>query len=496
MRFPLLPLALLPLTLGCPGGEPVHIPTEETGDSTPPDTQETAEDTGAPEPEEIDVRWEWDPDDFYEIHDVGPDQDYASPCDVPWDELDGGALVRIHHQPEPYRCKWTITTEAYENHPLVIMGVASEEGELPVISGVDALTPTDVPLFQEDGWVVRVGGAEQDDVATWLYLQDLIIEGAHPDNSFTDDEGSTVSYGNTAAALRIEQASDIHLQGLELRHSLSGLRVEAGGERVLVSASWLHSNGSATMASACNACAEAAGITWEYTRFGPVVDGAISANIVDHSAGLVLRYSWIEGGNRQLELKASAEPGVTGAPDYDRILVYGNTFIEGDGDGSAQLLLFGGGGSEAPRPGALYLYDNTFLSQRSDRTTVMAVSSSQHEVQLHNNVLHATAGGKLLTLLSGDGPVTMGANWITTGWMETAEGASELVDDQGSIDGDDPGFLDLEGHDLQPAPSSPLQGTAGALPGALDDHPVAFQYLQHQRAAERSDPEDLGAFEG
>jgi hypothetical protein len=489
-RLPLL-LCLVPLSFGCPGGEPVPVLPE---DSEPPvDTGDSAPDTGPPVEQEVEIGVEWDAADFYTIYDIGPGQELTSPCEVPWGEIQGGTLVRIHHQDEPYRCKWAITTEAYENHPVVIMGVPSEDGELPEISGEGAVTPEGVSWYQEDRWVVRVGGEEQTDVATWVWIQDLRISGARPSNSFSDDQGATTAYAATAAALRIEHASDVHLHGLELSDSNSGLVAAAGSQDVEVVACWIHDNGSAATGTAANASTEVVGVTIEYSRLGPMAVGATGPNLQDRSAGLVLRYSWIDGGDHPIELMGSSDPAITGDPDYQQVFAYGNVFLQDDDGG--QLVQYGGEGS-ALRPGSLHFTHNTVLTQRSDKTVLFVMPSAQQQAWLTNNILHATAGGSLLQLHSGEGAITLADNWLTDGWLASPTGASEHVTDQGNTTGEDPGFADLDTLDLHIATDSPCQGLAGDADAETRDHPIEYQYMKHQRRALREVVEDLGAFEG
>jgi hypothetical protein len=488
--LPLL-LCLVPLSLGCPGGEPVPVLPDDT--EAPVDTDDTAPDTAPPIEEEVVIGVEWDAADFYTIYDIGPDQEYASPCDIPWGELQGGSLVRIHHQAEPYRCKWAITTEAYENHPLVIMGVPNEDGDLPVISGEDAATPADVSWYQEDRWVIRVGGEEVADVATWLWIQDLHITGARPSNSFIDDQGTTTAYTNTAAALRIEQATNVHLHGLELSDSNNGLVAAAGSQDVQVAACWIHDNGSTTTGTAVNAYAESIGITFEYSRLGPMAAGSSGANLQDRSAGLILRYNWFDGGDHPLEIMGSSEPTITGEPAYAEVFAYGNVFLQDDSGG--HLVQYGGEG-QALRTGTLHFFHNTVLSQRSDKSLLFVLPSPLQQAVLNNNILHSTAGEGMLQLLSGEGTITMADNWLTEGWLAVPTGSSDLVQDHGTTTGADPSFTDPDNLDLHIATDSPCQGLAGEPHADAAEHPIEYQYMKHQRRALREAPEDPGAFEG
>ena len=54
-----------------------------------------------------------------------------------------------------------------------------------------------------------------------------------------------------------------------------------------------------------NAYTEALGIVYQFNHFGPLCASCLGNNLKDRSAGTVVRYNWIEGGNRQLDLVES-----------------------------------------------------------------------------------------------------------------------------------------------------------------------------------------------
>ncbi len=489
------PLALIPLlAMGCPGGEPVPILPE---DSEPPsDTADSAPDTGPPEEVEVDFAPAWDPSDFYTILDVGPDGDFASPCEIEWSEVDSGTLVRIQARAEPYRCKIAVTTQAYENHPLVILGMPDEQGNLPVISGEDAVTSPDTELVQQQRWVLQLGGDDASQPASWVWVQDLVLTGARSDHAYTDNNGSPGSFADNAAAVRVAHGSDLHLVGLELSDSNNGLVIEPGAQRVQLAGAWLHGNGNPALGSTGNAQSEARGVTYEFCRFDALIDGATGSDLLDRSAGLVLRYSWLDSAAMPLSLLASTQPAITADPGYQRAMIYGNVIVVPQDAVENRIVQYGGDGASELRPGTLHLYHNTVISQRSDRSFLVVLPSAKQRAEIHNNVIHAPVEGHKLTVLSGEGSVLLADNWLQEGYRHTSAGESELVDDQRSVTGVEPGFVDLDQLDLHLELDSPCQGLAGEGAGDAAEHPVQYQYLMHQRAALREQVEDLGAFEG
>src|SRR3970282_1976293 len=133
---------------------------------------------------------------------------------------------------------------------------------------------------------------------------------------------------------------------------------------------------------------EAAGIVFQFNRFGPLCTGCDGNNLKDRSAGTVIRYNWIEGGNRQLDLVDSDV--LYTDPAYATTFVYGNVLIEPDGAGNRQIVHYGGdGGDEAVyRKGTLHFYANTVVSTRAGNTTLFRLSSPDESADCRNNVLY------------------------------------------------------------------------------------------------------------
>jgi hypothetical protein len=123
-----------------------------------------------------------------------------------------------------------------------------------------------------------------------------------------------------------------------------------------------------------NAYSATAGIVYQFNSFGPLREGCGGNNLKDRSAGTVIRYNWIAGGNRQLDL-VDAEDSASLREDsrYQETYVYGNVFVEYDGADNNQIVHYGGdSGDEATyRPGTLHFYHNTVVSYREGTTTLI-----------------------------------------------------------------------------------------------------------------------------
>src|SRR5690606_38049355 len=101
-------------------------------------------------------------------------------------------------------------------------------------------------------------------------------------------------------------------------------------ENITVSHNYIYGNGVNGSILQHNSYCEAYNILYEYNRFGPLLSGAGGGALKDRSAGCVVRYNWIESGNRQLDLVEADGSGLEQAPNYGVTHVYGNILIEPD----------------------------------------------------------------------------------------------------------------------------------------------------------------------
>jgi hypothetical protein len=127
---------------------------------------------------------------------------------------------------------------------------------------------------------------------------------------------------------------------------------------------------------------EAIGITFQYNHLGALLPGAGGNNLKDRSAGLVVRYNWIEHSNRQLDLVHAEDSSLVRAdPRYRVTYVYGNVIIEHPNSGNNDICFYGGDGGSAQkfRKGTLYFYNNTVVSDRTDNTRLFPHGDQRRE---------------------------------------------------------------------------------------------------------------------
>jgi len=441
----------------------------------------------------------WDPADFDNVYEVGPGQDYLDPSEVPWESLGPSTLVRIHWRSQPYAAKWVINTAATAAAPLVVTGVP-DSGRLPVISGDGAVTRLALDYWNEDRSIIKIGGSNLPTdtvVPAYVWVEALDIEGARPPLGFTDDAGNPGSYSMNAAAIHIEIGDHITVRGCRLADAGNGLFASSGASNVVISGNYVVGNGNVGSIYEHNSYTEAFGITFEYNHYGPLCAGCDGNNLKDRSAGTVIRYNWIESGNRQLDLVESDDAGFIADPSYRTTLVYGNVLVEPDGAGNSQIVHYGGDGGDQTkyRKGTLYFYANTVVSTRGGNTTLLRLSSAGESADVRDNLVAADAGAGYLAISAGSGAVALRDNWLQGGWVDSHDTLTGTVDDQGNLGGAAPGFSDAGGGDYTLASGSPCIGAAGPLASGVP--PVDRQYLPDQRGEARPDDgdPDIGAFE-
>lgn len=442
-------------------------------------------------------------------YEVGPGKTYLSAGAVPWESLQPGDLVLISWRPNPYKEKWVICRQGTAANPIIVRGVPGPNGELPVIDGNGASTRTALNYWNESRGVLKIGGANTpaDTMPQYITIENLEFRGARPPYTFTAANGSSQSYVNNAAAIYIEKGEHITIRNCILDDSGNGLFAGSGGPTqpsrdFLIEGNYIHGNGNQGSAYEHNNYTEVLGIVFQYNHFGPLRAGANGNNLKDRSAGLVVRYNWIEGGNRQLDLvDAEDSSAIASDPSYRSTLVYGNVLVEPAGDGNRQIIHYGGdsGSTTIYRKGTLYLYNNTIVSTRTDRTTLLRLSTNDETCDSRNNIVYVSAAGNTLSLLDQSGTLNLSHNWFKPGRVSTFGTLEGTIGDDGtSITGASPGFLDEAGQDFHLTAGSAARNAATALAAAvLPANSLVRQYVRHQSSEPRPNDAapDIGAYE-
>tara|TARA_R110002049_G_scaffold218689_1_gene390296 strand:+ start:653 stop:2077 length:1425 start_codon:yes stop_codon:yes gene_type:complete len=432
---------------------------------------------------------------FAREFEIGPRQPLKEISQVPWESLAPGDHVKIHWREDPYAEKWVLCCQGTSSTPITISGVLGPQGQRPVIDGRNATTRSALNYWGEERGVLKIGGANRpaDRMPSHIVVENLEIQNGLKSLPFSGRKGTGV-YSKDAAGVIVEKASHLTLRNLVIHDCSNGLMVSPQSSNIIVEYCYFFDNGNPNTVTEHNVYTEANGMTFQFNRFGPLRQGCRGNNLKDRSAGLVVRYNWIEGGNRQLDLvDSTGNPKIVASSAYRQTWVYGNTLIEREGDGNNQIVHYGGdsGNTATYRKGTLFFFHNTIISARSTPTMIFRLSSSGESVDCRNNIFYATVKGAEISLTYTTGDLTVGRNWLSRGWILSPDHhEGNFVGKENLISGDDPGFESLEQGDFS------LKGTSACLqegevlaPEIKATHPLLWRYVKHQRSSER-DPDE------
>jgi hypothetical protein len=438
----------------------------------------------------------WNPASFATVYDVGPGKPYATPSDVPWESVGPGTLVRIYRRPTPYADKFVIAATGTATAPIVILGVPSG-GLLPEITGANAVTRLALDYWSETRGIIKIGGSTvpAGTTAKHVVVECLDISGAVSPNQFTDDAGAITSYETNAAAIFVEAGDYVTIRNNRLHGCGNGLFVAQASSHLLVSGNQILGNGNVGSSTLHNSYVESLGAVYEFNRFGDLLAGSLGNNVKDRSSGLIVRYNWIEGGSRALDMVDSTYAPIWGAPDYQDGVVYGNVLVEKP-VGNRQVVHFGGDNSPPSyRTGTLYFYDNTVVSERTDLATVVRLSSASATFDARNNIFFAQSGGSNLAVLEDAGTAILRGNWLPTGWLLGSPSLTGTVTSTAAKVGLDPGFTDVVARNYALTAGAGARGIAVPLSAAVAAYPVTMQYVAPASGTVRASATAGGAFE-
>ncbi len=439
-------------------------------------------------------------EDFDHVYNVGPGQAYGDPSQVPWESLMPGSLVRIHFRMLPYAHKWVIAVAGTPGSPIVVRGIP-KNGVLPVITGENAVTRQELDFWNENRSVIKIGGSSNpSQIPSHIVIENLDIRSARPPYTFTDDRGNLKPYSKTASCIHGETGENITIRNCILQDSGNGFFSSAQTSDLVIEGNHIHGNGIENSIFHHNNYTESLGIIFQYNRFGPLRSGCRGNNLKDRSAGTIVRYNWIEAGNRCLDLVDSDHARLINDPSYRATHVYGNILIKGDVVENSQVLHYGGDSGDLTRyrQGTLWFFNNTVVSYRSGNTTLMRLSSNGEHAKVFNNILFTSAPSGRLAMLDAQGVMALHHNWLTRGWVDSHSGLTGTITGWANLEGTSPGFMNMADQNFHPAASSPCRDQADAIPSdILPAHDLGLEYVRHALFQDRprDGKTDMGAFE-
>ncbi len=414
--------------------------------------------------------------------------DAASFARVPWNALGPGDTVRIHAG--TYAIPFQIQTSGTATEPIRICGVPDSNGNLPVLTGANAGPGNVIAAQQPYGRiVVQNSGYEGVNCARATNCS----QPPEPDPHSIEIEGLRVQsaysgYGRSAGAapwqagagsFRI-QGRDVVIRGNEITDSSNGIfalsqTVDIESRmvrRLTVEGNAIYGNGEVSGFSQHNNYLQGDLLLFQFNWVGTVRPGAAGDSVKVRSAGAVLRYNYVQGSARVLDMNELqdwedfgvpqlyyADNVATGAPadptgiadlaavaerlqsDY----VYGNVFDNNARDGMSAgfpIHYFPDVFGNREKGGTGYFYYNTDrevhdaaayqgFTDLIDSSRTGGVPLVWPQTRLTNNVIDlecatpqcANGMAGFSFTASDQDIVGLDRNWITAGWNTTPLGA-------------------------------------------------------------------------
>lgn len=479
----------------------------------------------------------------FKVYEVGEDKEFTSLFDVPWGELMPGDIVKIYWREEPYREKICISRAGTEDAPITISGVPGPEGQLPVITGEDAVVSPKYSFWNDNRAVLKIGGAryagnmsdpDAGEVPKYIIVENLDLKSARPPYggeegyTYTNHNGVLSSYATNASAIYIEYGENITIRNCDMHDCGNGFFTAGQTKNILVQGNRIYDNGIRGRILEHNVYTETENIIFEYNYLGPVREPTLGVscggNLKDRSAGTVIRYNYIVGANRALDLVESES--FVDLPQYRQTYVYGNVMIDIGQGTNPNMVHYGGDngiiydddwnpiGDDTTnyRKGTLYFYNNTLIHRRPGVQQIFQIQSNDETVDARNNIFYMTGDEKILmdsgVFGNGSGKLHLKNNWINEGYSIlpsgiTMEGGAEVTIEN-MIVGKHLKFVDEANDDFRLLPGSSCvdRGTALNPDVIAAGHDLLFQYVKHHKAILRMTSEtpedkvlDIGAFE-
>ena len=144
---------------------------------------------------------------------------------------------------------------------------------------------------------------------TNIVIENLEIRSARPPYTFSNSKGETETYDQSASSVRFLVSDGAVLRNCVIRDSSMGIISSGRTTRNLTIEGCLFvDNGLEGQVWVHQSYLSSDGIVYQYNHYAPLRTGCTGSNLKDRSAGNVVRYNWIEGGNKQMDFPDGGYP--------------------------------------------------------------------------------------------------------------------------------------------------------------------------------------------
>ena len=440
------------------------------------------------------------------VYEVGPGKTYAEVENVPWESIAPGDTVNIYWRSTPYRSKWVMTVQGTQGSPVLVHGVPDGSGALPIIDGENAITRTSLSYWSENRGIIKLGEASvpADATPSWITFENLQIRNGRLGIYFYDDLGAQIQYNKNAAAFFIVKGDHITVRNCIINGNGNGFFTfstdAAQSSNIVLEGCYVYDNGADASIYEHNSYCESLGITYQYNHYGPLRTNCPGNNLKDRSAGMVIRYNWIESGNRQLDIVDPEDSGVLGNARLVRQRIHLRQLSSGEHvrqpPGSPLRRRHG---RRLPQERlVLQQYRRLHPHRRDDHRPRVRRRHERLRLPQQYPLRHRALASSLEISNDSDGIVNMTHNWAKAGYLLAGGSGGTVNDDGTTVTGTSPGFTNEGSQDYTLAAGSACINAGTALHASIpSEHYLYYQYVKHQgHEARPNDGQiDIGANE-
>lgn len=426
-------------------------------------------------------------------YEVGPGKQYTSILEIATHTLEAGDSIKVYYKSEPYYEKFLLHGIGTADNPIVLLGIADENGNKPILDGTNALSNTASSYWNEDRQLILIGQANSVQ-SDYIIVDGFEIREANDLNTYTDDQGvANQTYLTNASGIRISWGQHITIRNCTIYNNGNGIQSgNKDDQHITIEYCDIYNNGKSTSYSAFihnlyMSTGDNSEVIIQYCHIGELLSNG--QQVKSRAQTTVIRYNWIEGGrNSCLDLVENTNHSEEYTADA---YVYGNVIIKADDSENARIIHFGVDNSGHFRLGTCYFYNNTCIikdTRISGNRRVFQMTDEVASIVADNNIFYKPDAATY-ELMAGTSNLSGSNNWFSDNIM-----GINILDN--SLSGANPNFVDPASEDYHLQTTSPCYDVVNAY-NYPADYDLTEQYVKHLNSIPRpiNGNIDLGAFE-
>lgn len=405
---------------------------------------------------------------------VGPGQAYAEPHQIP--KLQAGDSVVIVGRAAPYRSKLQVPSG------VKIKGTPGPAGERVVFDARNAVEAPWATYWSSQvsaQGIISVTPAAGQSVVKGVTISGITFTGCRNANTgFTSASGAARGWPAAAAGVALYRCQDVTFENCTFTDCDNGVFGKSsddwGPDGIIRNTKFTGCTFSECGISGWdrvhNCYLEGINNHYEFCNFYRPKAGSGGCNLKDRGAGTTIRYCYLEGGARTIDLvdPEDGAPTITADPRFGRTDIYGCVIVNPASGGSATMIHFGFDGMAVNAQKRLFFNANTLVSKWAQVGATWYMypfkTDSNQEIYVSNSIFHGfTNDGSTpseFRMVAGAGcKLFLRSTYLPT-WAVKGDATVDGWDQR--LHGASPSFVNQLAIDLRLKPDSPCIGKATA----------------------------------